>query len=156
MFTSSRFAPPRTCSSATSTAPWKSFASIRRSEPRRACHVRALADDDEARVSPDDERLETGEARQRRALGNRAGRQALDGADDRLRVLGRRPAAAADEVHEAVLGERAQVAARVGGLLVVEPERSAVPAFGWHETYVDATFASPRGTAASRSRRASS
>ncbi len=30
MFTSSRFAPPRTCSSATSTAPWKSFASIRR------------------------------------------------------------------------------------------------------------------------------
>ncbi len=30
MFTSSRFAPPRTWSSATSTAPWKSPASIRR------------------------------------------------------------------------------------------------------------------------------
>jgi hypothetical protein len=30
MFTSRRLAPPRTCSSATSTAPWKSSASIRR------------------------------------------------------------------------------------------------------------------------------
>ena len=36
MFTSSRFAPPRTCSSATSTAPWQSSASIsarKRAEP---------------------------------------------------------------------------------------------------------------------------
>ncbi len=39
-------------------------------EPRRPRHVRALADDDEARVRPDDERLETGEARQRRARGD--------------------------------------------------------------------------------------
>ena len=123
MFTSSRFAPPRTCSSATSTAPWKSFASIEAAEPCRPGHVRALADDDEPGVRPDDERLETGEARPRRALGHASRRQALDRANDRVRVLRRRPAAAADEVDEAVLGERAQVPARVRGLLVVEPER---------------------------------
>ena len=92
-------------------------------ELRRAGHVRPLSDDDEPGVRPDDERLEAGEAGQARALGHAPRRKALDRADDRVRVLGRRPTAAADEVHEAVLGERAQVSARVRGLLVVEAER---------------------------------
>ncbi len=92
-------------------------------EPCGAGHVRALADHDESGVRPDDERLQAGEARSRRALGDMSRRKALDRADDRMRVLGRRPAATSDEVHEPVLGERAQVAARVRGLLVVEPER---------------------------------
>ena len=98
---------------------------VRLDEPpelRRARHVRALADDHEARVRPDAERLEAREARNARRLDDAARRQALDRAHDRVRVLGRRAAAAADEVDEAVLRERAQVAARVRGLLVVEPE----------------------------------
>ena len=91
-------------------------------ELRRAGHVRPLSDDDEPGVGPDDERLEAREARQARALGHPPRRKALDGANDRVRVLGRRPATAPDEVHETVLGERAQVPARIGGLLVVEAE----------------------------------
>ena len=91
-------------------------------ELRRAGHVRPLADDDEPGVGTDDERLETREARQARALGHPPRRKPLDGTNDRVRVLGRRPATASDEVHETVLGERAQVPARIGRLLVVEAE----------------------------------
>ena len=123
MFTSSRFAPPRTCSSATSTAPWKSSASIEPAELRRARDVRPLADHDEARVRADDERLETGEARQPRGLRDAARRETFDRSRDLARVLRRRPAAAADEVDETVLGERPEEAARVARLLVVQAER---------------------------------
>ena len=69
---------------------------------------------DEARVRADHERLEAGEARPattppgRGAAGGPSTARTI--ASD---VLGRRAAAAADEVDEAVLGERAQVAARV-------------------------------------------
>ena len=99
-------------------------------EPRRAGHVRPLADDDEAGVRPDDERLEPGEARQARTLGHAARRKPLDRADDRVRVLRRRPAAAADEVHESVLGERAQVPARVLRRSSWRPSAFGRPAFG--------------------------
>ncbi len=92
------------------------------SELRRAGHVRTLAHDDEARVRPDDERIEPGEPRTRRALGDAPRRQSLDRARDRVGVLGGRPAATAHEVDEPVLGEGPQVPARVGRLLVVEPE----------------------------------
>src|SRR5262249_61446125 len=90
-----------------------------RAHPGGAGHVRALADDDKAGVRPDREGLEPREARSPRNLGDTAGRKSVDGPRDRLRVLGRRPAAAAHEIHEAVLGERTEEAARVSCLLVV-------------------------------------
>ena len=123
MLTSSRFAPPRTCSSATSTALLEVVRLDEPAELRGAGDVRPLAHDHEARVRADHERLEAREARQRRGLGDAARRQALDRARDRPRVLRRRAAAAADEVDETVLGERAQEAARVRRLLVVQAER---------------------------------
>ncbi len=96
-------------------------------EARRPGDVRPLADDDEPRVRTDDERIQPGEPRLPRALRNPPGRQTLDRPGDRMRVLGRRSAAAADQVHEAVLRERAQVAARIGRLLVVQAERIREP-----------------------------
>ena len=92
-------------------------------ELRRASDVRPLTHHDEPRVRAYDERLETREARQLRRLGNPARRETLDRSCDLPGVLGGRPAAAADEVHEAVLGECTQEPARIAGLLVVEPER---------------------------------
>ena len=113
MFTSSRFAPPRTCSSATSTAPWKSSASIsRRKRAEPVTFVRSPTT-----TKPVSGSMTNGSSPEKRgrraALRQAARRQALDGARDLARVLGRRSAAAADEVHEAVLRERAQEAARV-------------------------------------------
>ena len=99
---------------------------VRLDEPaelRRARDVRPLAHHDEARVRADDERLETGEARQPRGLRHVTGRKPFDRSRDLARVLRRRPAAAADEVDETVLGEGAQEPARIPRLLVVEPER---------------------------------
>ena len=64
MFTSSRFAPPRTCSSATSTAPWKSFASIRRRKRAEPVTFVRSPTTTKPGVRPDHERLEAGEARQ--------------------------------------------------------------------------------------------
>ena len=92
-------------------------------ELRRAGDVRPLADDDESGIRPDDERLEARVARKLRGLGYATWRKPLDRTSDLPRVLGCGPAAASDEVDEAVLGERAQEAARVARLLVVEPER---------------------------------
>ena len=91
-------------------------------EPGRPGDVRPLADHDEARVRSDHERLEAGEARPGRPLRDAARGKPLHRTDDRVRVLRRRTAAAPDEIDEAVLGERAQVAARVRRLLVVEAE----------------------------------
>ncbi len=54
---------------------------------------------------------------------NRAWRQVLDRACDRCDVVGRRAAAAADDVHEAAAGELLQVAAGVRRPLVVFAER---------------------------------
>ena len=56
MFTSSRFAPPRTCSSATSTAAAEVAALDQAPEARGAGDVRALADQHEAGVLADLER----------------------------------------------------------------------------------------------------
>ena len=69
MLTSSRFAPPRTCSSATATAPWKSSASIslrNRAEPVTFVRSPTI---DEPGVRVDEERLEAGEPRQLRRPG---------------------------------------------------------------------------------------
>ena len=96
-------------------------------ELRRAGDVRPLADDDESGIRPDDERLEARVARKLRRLRDAPRWKPLDRAGDLPRVLGRGPAAASDEVDEAVLGERAQEAARVTRLLVVEPERVREP-----------------------------
>ena len=71
-------------------------------EARRAGHVRPLADHHEARVRPDLERLEAAPARPRRRRRDAPRREAADGRGDRARVLGRRAAAAADDVEEPV------------------------------------------------------
>ena len=119
MLTSSRFAPPRTCSRATSTAPWKSFASIRRR--KRAEPVTFVRSP--TTTKPVSGLMTNGSRPENRgqpgALGNAPRRQPFDRAGNRVRVLRRRAAAAADEVHEPVLRERPQVAARVRRLLVV-------------------------------------
>ena len=134
MFTSSRFAPPRTCSSATSTAPWKSFASIsRRNRADPVTLVRSPTT-----TKPVSGRIMNGSSPEKRGCAERGGTVRGGRPSTRARyrvcVLGHRPAAAADEVHEPVLRERAQVAARVRGLLVVQPERVRQPGVGWHET----------------------
>ena len=107
MFTSSRFAPPRTCSSATSTAPPKSSASIEPAEARRAGDVRALADHHEAGVGPDLERLQPAEPRRADVSGTCLGDSPWTAAAMACDVVGRRAAAAADDVHEAVARELA-------------------------------------------------
>ena len=71
MFTSRRFAPPRTCSSATSTAAGVVVRLDQPAEARRAGDVRPLADHHEARVRADLERLEPAEARAPRRLAER-------------------------------------------------------------------------------------
>ena len=93
----------------------------------RAGDIRPLTDDDETRLGANQERLETGESRQPRRLGHSTRWQALDRPRDRASVLGRGAAAAADDVHEAVLGKRAEEPARVGRLLVVQAERVGEP-----------------------------
>ena len=91
-------------------------------EARRAGDVRALADHHEAGVRAELERLEAAEPRPARALGHGPGRKARDRGRDLARVVGRRAAAAADDVDEAGLGELAQQARRVVRLLVVAAE----------------------------------
>ena len=123
MFTSRTFAPPRTCSSATSTAPVKSPRLDQAAEARRAGDVRPLADQDEARVGADLERLEAAPARSLRAgCGERARREPSTAAAIAARVLGRRAAAAAGDVEEARRGELAEQRARHLGRLVVAAE----------------------------------
>ena len=130
MFTSSRFAPPRTCSSATSTALWKSFASMsRRNLAEPVTFVRSPTT-----TKPVSGRMTNGSRPEKRGkrprLRHSARRQAFDRTRDRARVLRRRPAATADEIDEAVLGERPQEAARIGSLLVVQTEGVRQPGVG--------------------------
>ena len=94
---------------------------------RRPGHVRPLAHDDEPGVGADHERIEAGEAWPGVSVRDTARRQPLHSSGDRMGVLRCGPAAAADEVDEAVLRERPQVAARVRRLLVVEAERVREP-----------------------------
>ena len=102
MFTSSTFAPPRTCSSATSTAPPKSPLSISAAEPRGAGDVRALADQHEAGVRADLERLEPAPARAGAPAGpDAAGARARPSAIARV-CSGVEPQHAAGDVQEAV------------------------------------------------------
>ena len=152
MLTSRTFAPPRTCSSATSTARLEVARLDRAAEPRRAGDVRPLADHHEPGVGADLERLEPAEARPRHARpGSRRGAMPSTAAAIWPDVLGRRAAAAADDVDEAVLGELAEVAARVARLLVVLAERvrqAGVRVAG--DVRRRRRARAPRGTAASR------
>ncbi len=91
-------------------------------ESRRARHVRPLADQDEARVRADLERLEAAPVRHVPHRRDRTRREALHRAGDRRGVIGARAAAAAGNVQEPGLGELAQEAARDLGRLVVTAE----------------------------------
>ena len=126
-------------------------------EARGPGDVRALADEDEARVGLDGERLEAAEHGLALELRDPPRRQAADRGGDRLHVLRRRPATAADDVDETVLCELAQVAARVARLLVVEAElvREAGVRVARDVGRRNARQTTRR-TGASRSRRASS
>ena len=88
-------------------------------EPRRARDVRPLADHDEVRLREDAERLEAAEPRQTLAFRDTSRGLTLGRGRDRLDVFGRGAAAAPDDVHQSVLGERAQRLARVLRLLIV-------------------------------------
>ena len=82
MFTSRRFAPPRTCSTATVDRLAKSPASIsRRNLAEPVTFVRSPTITKPV-SGPIDERLETGEARPRRGLGHAPRAQPLDCARD--------------------------------------------------------------------------
>ena len=75
MLTSRMLAPPRTCSSATSTAPREVVGLDQPPEARRAGDVRPLADQHEAGVGADLERLEAAPARPARAAPARRARR---------------------------------------------------------------------------------
>ena len=126
MFTSMKFAPPRTCSSATSTA-----AEVARldqaAEARRARHVRALADEDEAGVGCDRERLEPAEAGSAPPWRDLPRGQSPGRGRNGPGVLRRRAAARADDVQEAVSGELVQQRRSDVGCLVITAERVRQP-----------------------------
>ena len=115
MLTSMMLAPPRTWSSATSTAPAQSLVLDQPRELLRAGDVGALADHQEVAVGPERQRLEAATAREREARRAvparlaRAGRpregESRRPPGDRPNVIRRRAAAAADDVDEAALGE---------------------------------------------------
>src|SRR5205823_11179713 len=88
-----------------------------------AGHVRSLADQNEAGVRPDLERLEPAPARSRLPLRDVSRGQSPGQVRNRLRVLGRRAAAAAGDVEEAGLPELPQERARHLRRLVVAAER---------------------------------
>ncbi len=93
-------------------------------KPRRAGHVRPLADHLEVAVRSDRERFEAGVAGEGvRPVGHGPWRQAFDGCGNGADVGGRRSAAAADDVHEARLGELPDERRRLVRLLVVLAER---------------------------------
>ena len=123
MFTSSAFAPLRTCSIATSTAASRSSDSTserNRAEPVTFVRSPIITNPVSGPISNGSSPLQRVRAR---ADGDRPRRDPLDRGRDLPDVLRRRPAAPADDVDEAVLGERAEVAARVARLLVVLAHR---------------------------------
>ena len=93
-------------------------------EGARAGDVGPLADVDEERIRADVERLEaaTGASAARWSGSSRGGMPSTAAAIARD-VVGRRAAAAADEVQRALAGELAEDAGRLGRLLVVAAER---------------------------------
>ena len=125
-------------------------------EARRAGHVRALADHHEAGVGADLERLEAAEARPGRPFRDLSRRTPCDRLGDRAHVLGRRPAAAADDVHEPSSRELAEQLGRVVRLLVVAAERVRQAGVRVAAGTCRRAARGPRRTAASPSRRASS
>ena len=123
MFTSSAFAPFRTCSIATWTASSRSPAST--SERNRAEPVTFVRSP--IITNPVSGQISKGSRPLHRVRGSGVGDpprgDALDRRCDLPDVLRRRPAAAPDEVDETVLGERAEEPARVARLLVVLAHR---------------------------------
>ena len=91
-------------------------------ELARAGDVGPLADVGEDAVRPDGQRLEPAQPEDALRLGTLARRQAADGVGDRADVRRRRPAAAAHEVDQPVLGELAEHARHELRRLVVLPE----------------------------------
>ena len=91
-------------------------------EAGRPGHVRALPDHHEVRVAREREGLEPAQAGDPPRSRQVPRSQALDGGRDRAHVVGRRPAAAADDVDEPGLGKLTQEPARVVRLLVVAAE----------------------------------
>ena len=123
MLTSRMFAPPRTCSSATSTAPLKSPSSIRRrkrAEPVTFVRSPISTKPVSGPISNGSSPLQRG--RGAAGSGTCRGAQALDRVGDRARVLGRRAAAAAGDVQEPAARELAEQRARHLGRLVVAAE----------------------------------
>ncbi len=101
-------------------------------EPARPGDVGALADVDEERIRPDVEGLEARETGA--ALDRRDPARPLpgDGAHDRLDVLGRGAAAAADDVDRALVGEFAKHRGRLGRRVVVAAEGVREAGVGVH------------------------
>jgi hypothetical protein len=94
------------------------------SEARRTGDVRALPDHLEVAVRPDRQRLEAGVPGEGVGpLANGPRCHALHGSGDGANVIGRRPAAAADDVDEARFCELAHERRRFGWLLLVLAER---------------------------------
>ena len=96
-------------------------------EARRTGDVRALADQDEAGVGRDRERLEAAEARAAPPRRDLSRGQSPGRGRNRPRVLRRRAAARADDVEEAVPRELVQERRRDVGRLVVAAERVRQP-----------------------------
>ena len=138
MLTSMRFAPPRTCSSATSRRRRVVAGLDQPREPLRAGDVGPLADHLEVAVGPDRQRLEAGELRVTRSgvrsptaesTAAAAGRSTAVG--DRRDVIRRRAAAAADDVDEAAgRRTRAGSAPVSSGCSSYSPNAFGRPAFG--------------------------
>ena len=93
------------------------------SKPRRSGHVGALADVDERNVRGEGERLEAGEPHQRRDLRRFSRLEAPDGFGNRANMVGRRAAASADDVDDAIGGEAADLRRHRLGAFVVLAKR---------------------------------
>jgi hypothetical protein len=102
--------------------------------------IRPLADHDEVRIGPDDEGLEAGEPGVGGELRGLARSYPLEALRDGADVIGRRPAAAADDVDEALGGEVAHEARGDLRRLVVlaEDVRKARVGVAVHERVADA------------------
>ena len=123
MLTSIIWAPFVTCSRAMSTASSSAPSAISRANLREPGDVRPLADVDEGVAGRrDHHRLEAREAGRPGRLGDLARRQAGDRGGDRGDVLGRRAAAAAGDVEQAVPRPLAERLGHLLGRLVVAAE----------------------------------
>ncbi len=91
-------------------------------EARGPRDIGALADIHERNGRRERERLEPGKAQALRRIGRPSRRLAAHGMGDGADMIGRRAAAAADDVDEAGLGEFGEQSRHVFGALVIEAE----------------------------------